>query len=516
MSEHRVLLVIMPKKSPRFRDFATPFRVDGKERIGVSFLNSRRSMEDDRRMEILKVEGGEIPNSENDLDNKNAEHCFWMPQHANIKCEFSLKWENKVVLLKPCSNAETRIDGHANLHPLYQLERKDYSYSRTHDNDSFELWCNPLILCLDLNAKLDKEIPDDKKILDELSEILGEQNKEVEIQCLPVWPEDECGRIFARQTLAKKMRNAAQHSLVKRILFPETDSVEDAFSLLDQCNGDFYVRGFGRKPTMTFIPNPPLSERSPQEQLVIRYACRKMTCGEMTVGLHEDHSDLLMKRPIPQGCRYLSHLTLQCSGETHERSKKHGISEESRFCDTMQQQDNLKDQASFFTQLFQAMSANEHPADTSCQFNPYSKLDKWCRECVVPRSRILVEFPSSNLFSESERENYESFANRWCFDLVNTPSYGAANFLSRCLRLVAEQRLTVEERLTDEGLYHNLWWEEWRDLLWFAEWNVIYPLSDYTHRNRLGEFKLGCTRLLSEEVCNNADTFIQPSCVDFS
>ena len=374
-------------------------------------------------------------------------------------------------------------------------EAIDETSVNPNDKNTYPVWINPIALRLDLFAEVPGGIT--SEIVDTLF-----NKKLFDVQIFREYSESGCLRFTCRELLRKqhyarkKQYGLRSASMMERVVFPNQNSAKpDPFDILDALCGTFYIPNFGngQKPTIKYQPGVKLSKLG------------KKICKHVAEQLGYEWKECFSESPKktlkqPPEWRHVF-LGKPSFIEDHICSQILDIvnSIENRFGDS----GALKEPLKFIGKLVdQVKKADENmfqplvgllPSKYSDNYNVLDFIESFCQAMVVPRSKIIFDFPDGDFNVVSNAEDYHEFKARWFFDLINSPLGGATTFLRRFLDI------NKAEDVPDSRYRHG-WWYSWQDAIWFNDAETPFRISDKGNSSKSGKFSLGYSRLSEPDL----------------
>ena len=363
------------------------------------------------------------------------------------------------------------------------------------DKNTFPAWINPIALRLDLFTELPKGVS--SEVIDDLLD-----NNQFDTQIFREYSASDylrftCRELLRKQHYARKKQCGFDAiSVMERIVFPQGSSAKPgSFDILDALHGTFYIPNFGdgRKPT-TNNQRVPTIKFQPGVELS---GLGKRICKHVAKQLGYKWEECSPKNPLQRPPEW-RHIFLDKPIFTEDQTCSQILDVVNTIKNRFGGSGALKEPLKFIDKVIdQVKEADENmlqpligllPSRYSDNYNVLDFVELFCQTLVVPRSKIIFDFPDGDFNVASNAEDYHDFKTRWSFDLINSPLGGATTFLRRFLDM------NKPEDIPDSRYRHG-WWYSWQDAIWFNDAETPFRLSNKGSSSKFGKFSLGYSRL---------------------
>lgn len=258
------------------------------------------------------------------------------------------------------------------------------------------------------------------------------------------------------------------------------------FEILDRLGGTFYVTNFGSKTEMKI--DYYAAHLTPLQVAIARFVAKKLGFGLLS----EPPSSFCQKHILPKASEWRQaefEVEGKCDWETVYQAIK------TRFGDCGIWKKALK-----FIDEFIGENETDIPKsrwhyllERGGKIDLIRLIESFAEEFVIPRSRIVFDFPDTDQSIPPERaEEYARFREDWSFDVIRSQLGGAGTFFRRFL--TDSSKFHRNDDVPDSRFRFG-WWNDWHDALWFCDSEVPFVLSDKGRYSTLGQFRLGYSRL---------------------
>ena len=363
------------------------------------------------------------------------------------------------------------------------------------DPGEYQLWSDPIVLQVDLH---EQGIPE--QLLELVKYLLDSRNFTTQI--VPAVNKYDYLRYLCRRRLAAQVREQSNcpNSIMRKIVFPKDEANQgpDMFDILDRLGGFFYVSDFGssKQPAISFCVN----HLTDLQKCIVQFVTDKLRF-ELKLPIENDNANTpQILTPLPSASEWRE-APLKVAGKYPFEWKNVAETIQARYrnCDIWKKELNFMDD---IINEYQVAVKDFQLPDLLQWFLPGTdgKIDiirlikSFAEEFVVPRSKIIFDFPQGDFWIAENENDYNIFRDLWSFDLIRSQLGGASTFLRRFLSFPDENARLPENH------YQFGWWNDWHDALWYNDADKPYKVSDKGLSSVLGKFHLDYSRLDEPEL----------------